>query len=145
MTRRAAREEAFKVIFQVDLGKNPWTEALSRILKDLSLSEESRLFLKQLVEGTMTHLAEIDAEISKYAQDWKLDRMLSTDRNILRMSIYELIYQKDIPAGVTVNEAVELAKIYGDEDSGRFINGILGNIIRSSGLIKDEAEIKQDT
>lgn len=145
MTRRAAREEAFKVIFQVDLGKNRWTEALSHILKDLSLSEESRLFLKQLVEGTMTHLAEIDAEISKYAQDWKLDRMLSTDRNILRMSIYELKYQKDIPAGVTVNEAVELAKIYGDEDSGRFINGILGNIIRSSGLIKDEAEIKQDT
>lgn len=145
MTRRAAREEAFKVIFQVDLGKNPWTEALSRILNDLSLSEESRLFFKQLVEGTMTHLTEIDAEISKYAQDWKLDRMLSTDRNILRMSIYELKYQKDIPAGVTVNEAVELAKIYGDEDSGRFINGILGNIIRSSGLIKDEAEIKQDT
>lgn len=145
MTRRAAREEAFKVIFQVDLGKNPWVEALSRVLEDSSLSEESRLFLKQLVEGTMTHLSEIDAEISKYAQDWKLDRMLSTDRNILRMSIYELKYQKDIPAGVTVNEAVELAKIYGDEDSGRFINGILGNIIRSSGLIKDEAEIKQDT
>lgn len=145
MTRRAAREEAFKVIFQVDLGKNRWTEALSRILNELSLSEESRLFLKQLVEGTMTHLAEIDAEISKYAQDWKLERMLSTDRNILRMSIYELKYLKDIPAGVTVNEAVELAKIYGDEDSGRFVNGILGNIIRSSGLIKDEAEIKQDT
>lgn len=145
MTRRAAREEAFKVIFQVDLGKNPWVEALSRVLEDSSLSEESRLFLKQLVEGTMTHLSEIDAEISKYAQDWKLDRMLSTDRNILRMSIYELKYQKDIPAGVTVNEAVELAKIYGDEDSGRFINGILGNFIRSSGLIKDEAEIKQDT
>lgn len=145
MTRRAAREEAFKMIFQVDLGKNSWSETLSRNLKELSLSEESRLFLKQLVEGTMTHLAEIDAEISKYAQDWKLDRMLSTDRNILRMSLYELKYLKDIPASVTVNEAVELAKVYGDDDSGRFINGILGNIIRSSGLINDEAEIKQDT
>ncbi|NLW45911.1 MAG: transcription antitermination factor NusB [Firmicutes bacterium] len=145
MTRRAAREEAFKIIFQVDLGKNSWNETLSRNLKDLSLSEESCLFLKQLVEGTMTHLAEIDAEISKYAQDWKLDRMLSTDRNILRMSLFELKYLKDIPAGVTVNEAVELAKVYGDDDSGRFINGILGNIIRSSGLINDEAEIKQDT
>lgn len=145
MTRRAAREEAFKMIFQVDLGKNSWSETLSRNLKELSLSEESRLFLKQLVEGTMTHLAEIDAEISKYAQDWKLDRMLSTDRNILRMSLFELKYLKDIPASVTVNEAVELAKVYGDDDSGRFINGILGNIIRSSGLINDEAEIKQDT
>ena len=145
MTRHAAREEAFKIIFQVDLGKNSWSETLSRNLKDLSLSEESRLFLKQLVEGTMTHLVEIDAEISKYAQEWKLDRMLSTDRNILRMALFELKYQKDIPAGVTVNEAVELAKVYGDDDSGRFINGILGNIIRSSGLTKDEAEIKQDT
>jgi N utilization substance protein B len=145
MTRRAAREEAFKIIFQVDLGKNSWNETLSRNLKDLSLGEESRLFLKELVEGTMTHLAEIDAEISQYAQDWKLDRMLSTDRNILRMSLFELKYLKDIPAGVTVNEAVELAKVYGDDDSGRFINGILGNIIRSSGLINAEAEIKQDT
>jgi N utilization substance protein B len=145
MTRRAAREEAFKIIFQVDLGKNSWNETLSRNLKDLSLGEESRVFLKELVEGTMTHLAEIDAEISQYAQDWKLDRMLSTDRNILRMSLFELKYLKDIPAGVTVNEAVELAKVYGDDDSGRFINGILGNIIRSSGLINAEAEIKQDT
>jgi N utilization substance protein B len=61
------------------------------------------------------------------------------------MSLFELKYLKDIPAGVTVNEAVELAKVYGDDDSGRFINGILGNIIRSSGLINAEAEIKQDT
>jgi N utilization substance protein B len=80
----------------------------------------------------MTHLAEIDAEITKYAQDWKLDRMLSTDRNLLRMALYELKYQNEIPVGATVNEAVELAKIYGDDDSARFINGILGNIIRSS-------------
>lgn len=141
MTRRAAREEAFKIIFQVDMGKNPWKEVLSRSLDKSSLSETGQLFLKQLVEGTMTHLNTIDAEISKYAQDWKLDRMLSTDRNILRLSIYELKYQKDIPAGVSVNEAVELAKTYGDDDSGRFINGILGNIIRSSEI---EAEVKND-
>jgi len=146
MTRRAAREEAFKIIFQIDLSKNPWKEALARNLKDSDLSEEGRTFLKELVEGTMTHLAEIDAEITKYAQDWKLERMLSTDRNILRMSLYELKFQKEIPVGATVNEAVELAKIYGDDDSGRFVNGILGNIIRSSGqaaveggeILKDE-------
>lgn len=132
MTRRAAREEAFKIIFQIDLGKNPWKEVLSRNLRDSELSEEGKIFLKQLVEGTMTHLTEIDAEIIKYAQDWKIDRMLSTDRNILRMALYELKYLDEIPVGATVNEAVELAKIYGDDDSARFINGILGNIIRSS-------------
>ncbi len=143
MTRRAAREEAFKIIFQIDLGRNSWNEVLSRNLKDSTLSEAGQLFLKQLVEGTMTHLTEIDAEITKYAQDWKLDRMLSTDRNILRMSLYELKFFNDIPAGATVNEAVELAKTYGDDNSGRFINGILGNIIRSSGLT--EVELKEDT
>lgn len=143
MTRRAAREEAFKIIFQIDLGRNSWNDVLSRNLTDSGLSEAGQSFLKQLVEGTITHLTELDAEISKYAQDWKLDRMLSTDRNILRMSLYELKYQDDIPAGVTVNEAVELAKTYGDDDSGRFINGILGNIIRSSGLPK--VEISEDT
>lgn len=132
MTRRAAREEAFKIIFQIDLGKNPWKEVLSRNLRDSELSEEGKIFLKQLVEGTMTHLTEIDAEIIKYAQDWKIDRMLSTDRNILRMALYELKYFDEIPVGATINEAVELAKIYGDDDSARFINGILGNIIRSS-------------
>ena len=132
MTRRAAREEAFKIIFQIDLGKNPWKEVLSRNLRDSELSEEGKIFLKQLVEGTITHLTEIDAEIIKYAQDWKIDRMLSTDRNILRMALYELKYLDEIPVGATVNEAVELAKIYGDDDSARFINGILGNIIRSS-------------
>jgi N utilization substance protein B len=132
MTRRAAREEAFKILFQIDLGRNPWKETLSRNLRVSDLSEGGQIFLKNLVEGTMTHLAEIDAEITKYAQDWKLDRMLSTDRNLLRMALYELKYQNEIPVGATVNEAVELAKIYGDDDSARFINGILGNIIRSS-------------
>lgn len=140
MTRRAAREEAFKIIFQIDLGKNSWNDVLSRNLKDSTLSEAGQLFLKQLVEGTMAHLTEIDAEITKYAQDWKLDRMLSTDRNILRMSLYELKFQNNIPVGVSVNEAVELAKIYGDDDSGKFINGILGNIIRSSGLTEEKRE-----
>jgi len=130
MTRRAAREEAFKIIFQVDLGRSSWKEILSHNLDKLNLSESSQLFLKELVEGTMTHLAEIDAEITKYALDWKLERMLSTDRNILRMAVYELKFRNDIPAGVTVNEAVELAKVYGDEDSGKFVNGILGNIVR---------------
>lgn len=142
MTRRAAREEAFKLIFEIDLGKNPWKEVLARSLKDSGLSEAGDLFLRQLVEGTMTHLTEIDAEITKYAQDWKLDRMLSTDRNILRLSLYELKYQNDIPPGVSANEAVELAKTYGDDDSGRFINGILGNIIRSAGLAEG---LKEDT
>lgn len=132
MSRHIAREIAFKILFQTDVGRNPWQEVLPRTLQENDLPEKSRLFLEQLVKGTIRNLKMIDDVIIKYAQDWKLDRMANTDRNILRMAIYELKFLPDIPAGVTVNEAVELAKRYGDEESGRFVNGILGNVARAT-------------
>lgn len=142
MSRRLTREMAFKVLFQIDMGRNPWKEVLSRTIAEANLSDKSGLFLEQLVKGTIQYLKVIDAEIVKYAEGWKIDRMASTDRNILRMALYEIRYLKDIPPGVTVNEAVELAKKYGDDDSGKFVNGILGNIIRSieneSGSLHDK-------
>ncbi|MGE5583486.1 MAG: transcription antitermination factor NusB [Bacillota bacterium] len=132
MSRHIAREIAFKILFQTDVGRNPWQEVLPRTLQENDLPEKSRQFLEQLVKGTIRNLKMIDDVIIKYAQDWKLDRMANTDRNILRMAIYELKFLPDIPAGVTVNEAVELAKRYGDEESGRFVNGILGNVARAT-------------
>jgi N utilization substance protein B len=133
LSRAAARELAFKIIFQVDIGKNNWQEVLSRSLGgESNLPEKSRDFLAELVKGTVLHQNEIDREISQYARDWSLERMANTDRNILRMALFELKYLGDIPAGVTVNEAVELAKRYGDVDSGKFVNGILGEIIRTA-------------
>jgi N utilization substance protein B len=131
MSRRLTREMAFKIIFQIDMGRNPWKEVLSRTINEANLSEKSGEFLELLVKGTIQYLKEIDTEIIRYAEGWKLDRMASTDRNILRMALFEIRYLKDIPPGVTVNEAVELAKKYGDDDSGKFVNGILGNIIRN--------------
>lgn len=129
MTRRQARETALKVLFQVDLGKVPWQSALSHMVEMDGLEGHDLEFLKTLVTGTVSNLEDIDAVISKRAVDWKLDRMLSTDRNILRLATFELLHS-DVPPGVTVNEAVELAKAYGDENSGRFVNGILGNVVR---------------
>lgn len=131
MSRRLTRELAFKIIFQIDMGRNPWKEVLTRAISETTLSEKSGAFLEQLVKGTIQYLKEIDTELMKYAEGWKLERMASTDRNILRMALYEIRYLKDIPPGVTANEAVELSKKYGDDDSGKFVNGILGNIIRS--------------
>lgn len=130
MSRRVAREIAFKILFQTDIGRNPWQEVLTRTMNELNLPEKSKNFLEVLVKGTVKNLKEIDSEIMKYAQDWKLERMANTDRNILRMAIYEIRFMEDIPPGVTVNEAVELAKKYGDEESGKFVNGILGNVVR---------------
>jgi N utilization substance protein B len=133
LSRAAARELAFKIIFQVDIGKNNWQDVLSRTLsEEEDLPDKSRSFLEELVTGTVGHQKEIDREISQYTRDWSLERMANTDRNILRMALFELKYLGDIPPGVTVNEAVELAKRYGDVDSGKFVNGILGEIVRNS-------------
>ncbi len=132
MSRHVARELAFQIIFQTDVGRNSWQEILPRTIADNNLPEKTRLFLEQLVTGTIKNLTDIDNEITKFAQEWKLERMASTDRNILRVAVYEIKYLDDIPPGVTVNEAVELAKRYGDDESGKFVNGILGNIIRTT-------------
>jgi N utilization substance protein B len=133
MSRKIARELAFQILFQVDVGKNKWQEVLARTLSEATeLPEQSREFLTVLVRGTMEHQAQVDEAIAKYAREWTVDRMANTDRNILRMAMFELAYLSDVPTGATVNEAVELAKRYGDVDSGKFINGILGELIRSS-------------
>lgn len=131
MSRHLSRDLAFKILFQADVGRNPWQQVLTYTCNEYKLPESSKVFLEQLVKGTIHHLKEIDAEIMKYSEDWKLERMANTDRNILRMAVCEIKYLDDIPAGVTVNEAVELAKKYGDEESGKFVNGILGNLVRN--------------
>lgn len=132
MTRPIAREMAFRILFQIDVGKNPWQDALKRTIEETDLSDKSLEFLEKLVKGTIEHLKEIDQEIVKYSREWTLERMANTDRNILRMAIYEIKYVEDVPPGVTINEAVELAKRYGDEESGKFVNGILGQFLRET-------------
>lgn len=130
MSRRLARELAFQVLFQVDIGHIPWKEALTRTGRDHDLPAKSRIFLEELVGGVINNLKWIDDILTEFSADWPLQRMANTDRNILRLAVYELMRMKDVPVEVTVNEAVELAKVYGEADSGRFVNGVLGNIIR---------------
>lgn len=144
MSRPLAREMAFKVLFQADVGRNPWQEVLPRTLEESLLPDKSRDFLESLVKGTVMHLKEIDGDIGKYSREWTLERMANTDRNILRMAIYEIKYMDDVPPGVTINEAVELAKRYGDEDSGKFVNGILGQLVRECKPAPAGAEECQD-
>ncbi|NLW55594.1 MAG: transcription antitermination factor NusB [Firmicutes bacterium] len=129
MSRRQARELAFLVLFQVDLGGVPWEDALERIMAENELSADAQCFLTELVRGALQHRTEVDRVLTHYSVEWPLFRMASTDRNILRLAVYELLYRSDIPVEVTVNEAVELAKRFGEEDSGKFVNGVLGTII----------------
>ncbi len=129
MGRRRAREVALKVLFQVDLvNADPFT-VFDYLLAENPLSDEMAAFSRSLIKGTLEHQTEIDDYIKRCSVEWNLSRMAGVDRNILRMGIYEILYQKT-PINVAINEAIELARTYSHEDAPRFINGILGRIAR---------------
>lgn len=135
-SRRQMRELALRVLFEIDVGKQPLTAALTRVQPDVPEAEWP--FVRALTEGTWTHRAEIDRALTDVAKEWPVDRLVSTDRTILRMAAYEL-YHLDTPARVVINEAIELAKRYGTDDSGKFVNGILGALYRKLDKSHDNA------
>ncbi len=130
MGRRQSRESAMQVLYQVDVGKMTIDEALQNIQEQFALSGLDLNFTGQLVYGTMEKLAELDKTMAGHSREWPVERMAAVDRNILRLALYEIMYVKEIPPNVSINEAVELAKKFGGEESSRFINGILGAVAR---------------
>lgn len=129
MGRRLARESALQVLFQIDVGKAVLDQALNQVFSEFAVHGSDQTFAKQLVEGTIEHQGRLDQIIDRMSVDWGLDRLARVDHNILRLALYEMYYREDIPATVSVNEAVELAKTFSTEESGKFVNGILGKII----------------
>lgn len=130
MGRRRAREIALQVLFQVDVGKSNPEQALSYTLNECRVAGETKDFARTLVEGTLGHQQQIDDYLTHYATDWDLPRMANVDRNILRMSLFEMIYYPGTPVNVAIDEALELAKTFSHKDATRFINGILGRIVK---------------
>lgn len=129
--RRKARELVLQILFRLDLGQENLTdEMLEGFLNDNAASEDIKEYTRILVKGTVDNTKEIDRIISEYSENWSIDRMASVDRNILRFSIYELLQRYEIPSSVIINEAIEIAKKYGAEESGSFINGILDTIAK---------------
>ncbi|HAZ09862.1 MAG: transcription antitermination factor NusB [Candidatus Omnitrophota bacterium] len=128
--RTFARECALKILYRIEISK----ESVASSLKDFwsksaeSIDKESHDFAETLVKGACENIKTIDEIISKYTENWNISRMAVIDRNVMRMSIYEMLYRDDIPPNVSINEAIELAKKYGDIDSGKFVNGILDKI-----------------
>lgn len=129
MKRRLARELVLKILFQIDLCKVDTALALETVLEEED-NTWIKEFVRSLVKGTEEHQERIDQLLEEYSTDWKLDRMAVVDRNLLRLAVYEILYMPDIPSAVSINEAVELAKIYGSDESAKFVNGILGNLVR---------------
>ena len=105
---------------------------LELFIESVPPPKDSMPFFTEIIQGVCQYRSDIDATITSHATNWKLERMLDVDRNLLRLATYELLYCDDIPGQVTINEAVEIAKLFGGEDSPRFINGILNRIYASS-------------
>ena len=145
--RTRSREFALQVLYQIDLTRGPADEALRAFWeerKDVSLpadersvieeskrDEEVRQYTEVLVNGTLEKLSVLDALIERFAENWAIGRMAYVDRNILRLASYEMIFLDEIPLKVAINEAVELAKRYGEPDSSKFVNGILDKIAKT--------------
>ncbi len=163
--RREARERAVQFLFQYDLNRS---EDLDRALEHFwesqrlaAIAEEKgdatwgqpielppvsphetsvRVFAEPLIRGTLEHQVALDERIKQYAKNWDLHRMAVVDRNILRLAIYEMLYRDDIPPVVSINEAVDIAKKFSTQDSGKFVNGILdkvkGDLMRPARIVK---------
>jgi transcription antitermination factor NusB len=135
--RTKARECTLQALYIIDIASKSAAEALSDFWEDHpDATQEVQEFTKELLEGTYQHRDEIDATISRYATNWTLQRMAIVDRNILRFATYELLFRSDIPPKVTINEAVDIAKKFGDANSGKFVNGILDKIGKESKRIE---------
>jgi N utilization substance protein B len=130
-SRRTSREIALRALFQTEVGHFDPSEALDQLLDADRYSADTLGFARELALGVSAHHRRIDAAIEQYARGWTLERMANVDRNILRVAMFELLYLPDIPPSVTVDEAVELAKRYSTAESGRFVNGILGSVVRN--------------
>ena len=126
--RRKSREFALQVLYQLEITKQDALQAMVRSRKNFSPEEAEDEFAKRIVIGVLERRQEIDRLIEERSENWRLDRMTAIDRNILRIALFELLYCSEIPPKVTINEAIDLGKRYGSEESGSFINGILDRI-----------------
>lgn len=124
--RRKARVAALQALYEIDCAGHPAEEVIEQRLSEQPLSAELNDFTRAIVHGVLAHTAPLDRLIHTHAPEWPLDQMAIIDRNILRMAIWEFAVVRQTPIKVAINEAVELAKLYGADSAPRFVNGVLG-------------------
>ena len=132
--RSKARKRALDLLFQADVRGAPAADVLAAEAARAAgepAREASWLYAREIVDGVIAHRAEIDDQIRTHARDWKLERMPAVDRSVLRIGVWELLHNRDVPAAVAIDEAVDLAKQYSTEESGAFVHGILARIARA--------------
>jgi N utilization substance protein B len=141
--RRKSRELAMQALFYMDMNTNGSKETLlERFCTNFTPSKKARPFFLKLVNGVLQTKSELDSIIENFSDHWKIGRMACVDRNIIRIAVYELLYCLDIPSKVSINEAVDIGKRFGTDESGAFINGILDSIRLA--LEENKIKVKSD-
>lgn len=137
--RRSGREAALQMLFQLEASNATPSQAIELFWRSFEDADpEGRLYADELVRGVAENLKAVDARITAASQHWRLERMGRVDRNLLRMGTWELMAKKDVPRAVVIDEAVELAKSYGTEESSSFVNGVLDRIANDLGRADDD-------
>jgi transcription antitermination protein NusB len=131
-SRRPAREAALRALYGIDVGRAATEAALREALEHPVLAPELADYARELVQGVREHLAELDDRLAALVREWDFDRLAPVDRNVLRIGAFEIFHRNAIPPAVTINEAVEIAKKYSTAESGRFVNGVLGRLLKDS-------------
>jgi len=142
-SRRQSRERALQILFQWDIHGNTdhWLEDF---WNQNRTAADAREFTERLVRGVLSHYEELDAVIAGHATNWSVARMPIVDRNILRQALYELLWMPEVPAKVTVNEALELAKQFADEETKRFVNGVLDHVLSTDSRLEGKRAAAAD-
>lgn len=154
MKRRLAREIALQSLYQIEMNEMTPGTAIETVLEEARADNEAELavqggaiagtpYLTDLVEGTLRHRERLDETLSVYLTGWKVDRLSKVDRQILRLAAYEMLVGSETPPKVVVNEAIELAKRFGSEESGKFVNGVLGKLIKELDDVRSRYETIQ--
>ncbi len=131
MGRKLAREETMKLLYQMDMNNDYSESSVKDFIENGELNKEEKEYISSSAVTILKNLDAIDKNISQNIRGWKISRLAKVDLSILRIAIYELLYREDIPIEVCINEAIEIAKKYSTEESSKFINGMLGNFVRT--------------
>lgn len=136
--RRRARMIVLQALYELDFTDHTVEPVLEARFADFPLPEAAQQFSRSLTKGIQTYRTYLDSIVSELAPEWPIEQIAAIDRNVLRIAVYELLFSPDIPPKVAINEAVELAKMFGSESSPRFVNGVLGSLVS-----RDRAKIRE--
>ena len=140
-TRREARINVMKLLYELDCTSHSFENCLDHLVEDEKLSKKNSTFVVNLVKGVLNNKNEIDDIIERFASAFPIEQMAVIDRNVLRIAIYEILYNNDTPFRVAIDEAVELSKIFGSNISSRLVNGVLGSVVDKYKVAENDKKI----